>query len=109
MSTRAERYGQILDRLVVLLGREHAITGALLVAPLLVQTLDQARGTVWRTRADGTLALVPTDEEIEQLFDAAIAVVGLDQAVALMTVLDWRAARALERRRGRLWRERPSA
>jgi hypothetical protein len=109
MSSRAERHGQILDQLVALLGREHAITCALLVAPMLVQSLDQSRGTVWRTRADSSLALVPSDDDVADLYDAAIAAVGRQRAVALMSLLDGRAARALDRRRGRLWRERPSA
>jgi hypothetical protein len=100
MSTdRATRYGALFDHFVALVGRDHAITYVLLLHRFIVRTLDTARGIRWRTRADGAIAFIPTDEHIEHLFDAAIDAVGAERAAALMALLDWRAARALDRRR----------
>jgi hypothetical protein len=90
---------RLLDRIAALLGHEHAITLVLLLPGVVVRTLDQRLGVEWRTRSDGGIAFVPTDADIGDVFDASVVAFGHERAVAFMTRLDWRAARALDRRR----------
>lgn len=96
----------LFDKLVEVFTLDHAITLALLLQRSVADALDRRRGDAWRVRTNGVLVRVPTDAQIADLFDTLIATFGADVAVKVMSSLDWRATRALDRRVGADWRTR---